>query len=53
MCVLLHHTDEAREYAYDTKTLSGHLETALVEAREKNWMVVDMKRDFRKIFAFE
>jgi hypothetical protein len=25
----------------------------LVEAREKNWMVVDMKRDFRKIFAFE
>ncbi len=53
LCILLHHTDEAREYAYDTKTLSGHLETALVEAREKNWMVVDMKRDFRKIFAFE
>lgn len=53
LCVLLHHTDGEREYAYDTKTLSGHLETALVEAKEKNWMVVDMKRDFRKIFAFE
>jgi hypothetical protein len=53
LIILLHHTDGEREYAYDTKTLSGHLETALVEAREKNWMVVDMKRDFRKIFAFE
>jgi hypothetical protein len=51
--ILLHHTDGDREYAYDVKTLSGHLETALAEAREKNWMVVDMKRDFRKIFAFE
>jgi hypothetical protein len=53
LCILLHHTDGDREYAYDTKTLSGHLETALVEAREKNWMVVDMKKDFRKIFSFE
>jgi haloacid dehalogenase-like hydrolase len=53
LCILLHHTDGDREFAYDTKTLSGHLETALVEAKEKNWMVVDMKRDFRKIFAFE
>jgi hypothetical protein len=53
LVILLHHTDAEREFAYDTRTLSGHLETALVEAREKNWMVVDMKRDFRKIFAFE
>ncbi len=53
MCVILYHTDSIREYAYDVKTLSGHLETALVEAKEKNWMVVDMKNDFKKIFAFE
>lgn len=53
MCVILHHTDSIREYAYDIKTLSGHLENALVEAKEKNWMVVDMKNDFKKIFAFE
>jgi phosphoglycolate phosphatase-like HAD superfamily hydrolase len=53
MCVLLHHTDSTREYAYDLKTLSGHLETALTEAKEKNWLVVDMKKDFKKIFAFE
>lgn len=53
MCVILHHTDSIREYEYDLKTLSGHLETALVEAKEKNWLVVDMKKDFKKIFAFE
>ncbi|WP_299778647.1 HAD family hydrolase [uncultured Formosa sp.] len=53
MCVILHHTDGEREFEYDLKTLSGHLETALVEAKEKNWMVVDMKNDFIKIFDFE
>ncbi|MEL4308194.1 HAD family hydrolase [Joostella sp. CR20] len=53
MCVILHHTDAEREFAYDTKTLSGHLETALVEAKEKNWLVVDMKNDFKKIFSFQ
>ena len=50
MCVLLHHTDQEREYAYDKKTLSGHMETALEKAEEKNWLVVDMKEDFLKIF---
>ncbi|MHA7943243.1 HAD family hydrolase [Formosa sp. 3Alg 14/1] len=53
MCVILHHTDGEREFEYDTKTLSGHLETALVEAKEKNWLVVDMKNDFKTIFDFE
>lgn len=52
-CVILHHTDAVREYAYDLKTLSGHLETALTEAKEKNWSVVDMKKDFKKIFPFD
>ncbi|MGJ5643342.1 HAD family hydrolase [Formosa sp. S-31] len=53
MCVILHHTDGEREFEYDTKTLSGHLETALVEAKEKNWLVVDMKNDFKQIFSFQ
>lgn len=52
-CVLIHHTDSAREYAYDVKTLSGHLESALVEASEKNWLVVDMKNDWKNVFPFE
>ena len=51
--LIVHHTDSTREYQYDHKTLSGHLETALVEAREKNWMVVDMAKDWKKVFSFQ
>lgn len=53
MIVLVHHTDSVREYKYAKKKLSGHLETALTEAKEKNWMVVDMKNDWKKVFAFD
>ncbi|MGB4772303.1 MAG: HAD family hydrolase [Chitinophagaceae bacterium] len=52
-CLIVHHTDEKREYAYDLKTLSGHLETALQEASQKNWLVVNMKTDWKKVFPFE
>lgn len=53
MNVLIYHTDAEREYQYDLKTLSGHLEKALVEAKAKGWVVVDMKNDFRRVFPFE
>lgn len=53
LCLILRHTDADREYAYETKTLSGHLETALVEAEEKGWLVVDIKNDWKKVFPFE
>lgn len=52
-CLIVHHTDNKREYAYDVKTLSGHLETALQEASQKNWLVVNMKNDWKKVFPFE
>jgi phosphoglycolate phosphatase-like HAD superfamily hydrolase len=50
LCIILHHTDSAREYAYDLHTMSGHLETALSEAKEKKWLVIDMQKDFSLIF---
>lgn len=53
MNLIVHHTDSVREYKYDKDTHSGHLETALVEAKEKNWLVVDMSKDWKKIFSFE
>lgn len=53
LCILIHHTDSLREYKYDEVTLSGHLETALKEAKEKNWLVVDMQKDFKKVFSFQ
>jgi len=51
--LLVHHTDADREWAYDRSSSIGHLDKALDEAVEKGWTVVDMKRDWKTIFAFE
>ncbi len=53
MVLLLHHTDEVREYAYDRESSVGRLDKALDEARAKGWTVVDMKNDFARVFSFE
>jgi phosphoserine phosphatase len=50
---IVHHTDGDREYAYDRKSSIGRLDKALDEASAKGWTVVDMKRDWRRVFAFE
>ena len=50
LMLLIHHTDEIREYAYDRKSSIGRLDTALDEAIAKGWIVVDMKRDWKTIF---
>src|SRR6266513_955692 len=41
LMMLLHHTDAEREWAYDRDSIVGRLETALTEARRRNWTVVD------------
>jgi phosphoglycolate phosphatase-like HAD superfamily hydrolase len=50
---LVHHTDAEREWAYDRASQIGKLDKALDEATAKGWTVVDMKKDWRKVFAFE
>jgi len=50
LALLVHHTDEKREWAYDRNSQIGTLSTALDEARAKGWTVVDMKNDWRTIF---
>jgi phosphoserine phosphatase len=50
---LVHHTDGAREWAYDRTSHIGKLDKALDEATAKGWTVVDMKRDWKKVFPFE
>jgi phosphoglycolate phosphatase-like HAD superfamily hydrolase len=50
---LVRHTDAVREYAYDRDSLVGRLNKALDEADARKWTVVDMKNDWRRIFAFE
>jgi hypothetical protein len=51
--LILHHTDAAREWAYDRQSAVGRLARALDEAPERGWIVVDMKTDWRKVFRFE
>ncbi len=49
--VIVHHTDGEREYAYDSNPKSsGNLATALRAAGDRNWSVVDMKKDWATIF---
>ena len=50
--VIVHHTDSEREYAYDAHPKSsGKLVAALADAPKRNWIIVDMKTDWRTIFA--
>jgi phosphoglycolate phosphatase-like HAD superfamily hydrolase/2'-5' RNA ligase len=52
--LIVHHTDADREYAYDAKPKStGKLVEALADARKRGWVVVDMKADWKRVFAFE
>ncbi|MCE3254417.1 MAG: nonspecific acid phosphatase precursor [Cellvibrio sp.] len=49
-CLIVHHTDEKREWAYDRKSPIGKLDKALDEATAKHWTVVDMKNDWNSMF---
>ena len=50
---IVHHTDAEREYAYDRQSQMGKLDKALDEATAKGWTVVDMKRDWKRVFPFQ
>ena len=50
--LIVHHTDAEREYAYDRKSHFGRLDKALDAAALNKWTVVDMKRDWKRIFPF-
>jgi len=49
----VHHTDSAREWAYDRQSHIGTFDKALDEANEKGWTVVDMAKDWKLIYPFE
>jgi hypothetical protein len=51
--VLVHQTDGRRKWAYDRTSYVGHLDKALDEATAENWIVVDMKRDWNRVFPFD
>ncbi|MGQ3212595.1 MAG: HAD family hydrolase [Shinella sp.] len=51
--MIVHHTDAVREFAYDRESAFGKLDKALDEAEARKWLLVDMKADWKKIYAFE
>jgi len=52
-CLYVHHTDAAREWAYDRTSSIGRLDKGLDEAKTRGWTVVDMKTDWKRVFEFE
>ncbi len=49
--MIIHHTDNQREVAYDRQSRIGRLDKALDQAPGVGWTVVDMKRDWATVFA--
>jgi phosphoglycolate phosphatase-like HAD superfamily hydrolase len=52
-CLYVHHTDAEREWAYDRTSHIGKLDKGLDEATAKGWTVVDIKKDWKRVFAFD
>jgi phosphoserine phosphatase len=49
-CLLVHHTDAEREFAYDRASHVGKLGAALDEATRRGWTVADIERDWARVF---
>lgn len=59
LMMLVHHDDGDREYAYgpggglpDSK-VGTFSEALMTEAKNKGWIVISMKKDWKRIFSFE
>jgi phosphoglycolate phosphatase-like HAD superfamily hydrolase len=48
--LLVHHTDAAREWAYDRDSHIGRLDRGLDEAASRGWLLVDMAKDWKTIY---
>jgi len=48
--LLVHHTDDVREWAYDRDSHVGKLDKAWDEAVAKGWTIVSMKDDWKTVF---
>jgi phosphoglycolate phosphatase-like HAD superfamily hydrolase len=48
--VIVRHTDDIREWAYDRDSHVGTLARALDEAPARGWIVVDMKEDWNVVY---
>lgn len=51
--LIVHHDDKKREFAYDRQSAAGKLDHALVEATQKDWTVVSISKDWKRVFTFQ
>jgi hypothetical protein len=49
--LLLHHTDAAREWAYDRDSHIGRLARGLDDAAAQGWVVIDMEADWADVWT--
>jgi hypothetical protein len=49
--LIVHHTDAEREFAYDREGPVGKLVRGLDEGPGKGWLIVDMARDWERVWA--
>ncbi len=49
--IIVHHTDDEREFAYDRQGHIGVLNRGLDEGPDRGWIIVDMAKDWRRIWA--
>lgn len=50
MALLLRHTDGEGEFAYDRNGAFGRLDKGLDMAKKKGWTVIDMTKDWNRVF---
>lgn len=51
--LLVHHTDNKWEWAYDHDSHIGRLARGLDEGPKRGWTIVSMKDDWKRIFLFD
>jgi phosphoserine phosphatase len=51
--LIVHHDDDAREWAYDRESPIGRLQRGLDEAGQRGWIVASIKHDWKRVFAFD
>ena len=49
--MIVHHTDGAREFAYDRDSHIGKLEKGLDEGPDMGWLIVDMAKDWARVYT--
>ena len=49
--LLVHHTDREREWAYDRDSHIGQLNRGLDEGPGRGWIIVDMAKDWKRVYA--